>query len=665
MLQNALLLDIRDFPLSRRVAQILLIIHALGLVAIVRFSHEWLWAGLPIIWFAIPAYISLSLSSPRLYLETLTPMGLAYGVIGIRVLLVIIFQLQIVTDSGLTEFDRYGNFLDITTATIVSLLWIIAIQLVILVRHHGIDVTWWRGLRWLAYGLILLSAIWAAWAYLAIRADGVTASDPYAYVQMGYDLATTGSLEHMFDLSSIAVQNDLERGPLAPIGYKTPDAETGDAATVWAPGYAAFLAIAYLIGGETGFYWVTPLSGLLSLLAVIMLTREVLRRRPDHERWLASAIAAFILATSLLQVLWLAVPMADIPSQLFTTLSVYFALMTVRSKTWLTPFLTGVCLGIAFAIRYTQVLVGVSIVAGWVCFYLYQKKDLHSWVKVMLPAAIGAWLMALPVLSYHALAFGGPFYVGSEELEIFGTQFILDSGWRMIQDAFSVEEFLLLIPFIVWGALRLWQINRLASIFLNLWFIAIVVFHLPYAALRLRDLLSVFPVLVVYSGLGIVDLLNHLSNVQFPKTARALFIWVVIIVLWARTEDTLSFIDGVYNNFGYLNEEQRDSFDVIRELTIKDTIIAASLNSGPVILYSERNIVRPYDWQPEEWFTFIDNTTARDLYLLIDGVEMQQIFDITSQRYTLEPVTHLPMPYFFIGGGSENQLVTLYRLKRD
>jgi hypothetical protein len=235
----------------------------------------------------------------------------------------------------------------------------------------------------------------------------------------------------------------------------------------------------------------------------------------------------------------------------------------------------------------------------------------------------------------------------------------------MIVDAFSADEFLLFLPFILWGGVRLWQINRVAGIMLNLSLLVIVAFHLAYAALRLRDLLSLFPILAIYSGFGIVDLLSRLSDIRFPRISRAFFIGLVIVLLWIRSEGTLGFIDGVFNNFGYLNDEQRRSFDVVRGLTDDDAIIAASLNSGPLILYSQRDIVRPYDWQPDEWFAFINSTTNRDLYLLVDGVEMQQIFDITRERYTLEPVTRLPMPYFYIGGGSENQRVALYRLNRD
>lgn len=664
MLLNALLFDVYDTPLPRRTAQMVTVLHLLGVLAIARLSHEWLWLGLPLIWFVIPAYISMRQAAIRLYIETLTPMFVAYGVISVRILLVTMSRLYIVASSA-TDFDRYGVVLDITTATIVSLLWIVAIQIVALARYYHVEITWQRGLHWLAYVLLVVTAIWSIWAYLATRAHGVTASDPYAYVQMGYDLATTGSLEHTFDLTSLAVENNLSRKPLAPIGYTIPDAETGQASTVWSPGYAAFLAVAYLVAGEVGFYLLTPLAGLLTLLTTTLLSFEILHSRPDYERWLTAAIVAFVLATSLLQVLWLAVPMADIPSQLFTTLSIYFALATVKSDGWKMPLLAGICLGTAFGLRYTQVMIGVGIVAGWTYIYLHKRSDFRQWVSIMLSAGIGAWLMAIPVLYYHTVAFGGPFDVGSEELEIFGMQYILDSGWHMIVDAFTVEEFRLLLPFILWGGIRLWQVNRTAGIMLNLSLLVILVFHLPYAALRLRDLLSIFPILAIYTGFGIVDLLNRLSDLCFPRIARAVYIGLIIVLLWIRSEESLGLIDGVFNNFGYLNDEQRQSFDVVSGLTAEDAIIAASLNSGPLILYSERDIVRPYDWHPDEWFAFIGYTTDRDLYLLVDGVEMQQIFDITGERYTLEPVTRLPMPYFYVGGGSENQRVALIRLNRD
>ena len=103
------------------------------------------------------------------------------------------------------------------------------------------------------------------------------------------------------------------------------------------------------------------------------------------------AIAIFVLATSYEQVDRLSVPMADIPAQLFTVLTVYFALRATRGQTSevsqtsevfqpkipdrpvLFAGLTGVCLGAAFAMRYTQVLLGLSILFLW-AFFFYQGR---------------------------------------------------------------------------------------------------------------------------------------------------------------------------------------------------------------------------------------------------------------------------------------------------
>lgn len=518
-----------------------------------------------------------------------------------------------------------------------------------------------------AAGIVLLafSILWAFWTYFAVRAYGVTASDPYAYVQMAADLAEHGKLTHTFALSRLTEQANLNPAALVPLGYRIPDSSTGEAATVWAPGYSVWLASAYLLGGEITFYMLTPLFGLLSLVAVTFLAWQVVI--PGHlvYRWLAVAIAVFVLATSHQQLLWVAVPMADIPSQFFTTLCILFALVATRTTGKLRPFLAGLCLGIAFTIRYTQVLVSLAVVIGW-SYKVYQKQlSVRQLVQMLIWTGIGAWAAAIPVLLYHWATFGDPFHVGSGELTFFSWHYIDDSAWRMISAAFDSREFLWISPFIAWGIVSLWKHNRFASLLFNLWFLTIVLFHLPYTALRLRDLLSIFPVLAIYAGIGAVDLVSRLNNSIFQCLPGTTLVMVVLLTsLWVRTDETLNFISGNFNNFGYLNRDQRQAFEILQDVTEEDSIIAASLNCGAVLLYSQREIVRPYDWTSEEWLRFIEITQPVPLYLLVDGVDMEPVFDNTSQRYTLELVSHLKIPYFFVGAGSENRAVALYRVKR-
>jgi hypothetical protein len=388
---------------------------------------------------------------------------------------------------------------------------------------------------------------------------------------------------------------------------------------------------------------------------------------------LAAGIAVFVLATSYEQVDRLAVPMADIPSQLFTTLTILFALRAARGKTVLFATLSGLCLGIAFAIRHTQILLLLSVLTLWVWLWFSPKQ--HAWRRAF-PLAVlcfgaGAWLLAIPVLRYNWIAFGGPLRVGSAELGLLGVEHIPRTMLDMMKSLLNSKEFLYLLPFLGWGAIQLWRSARRRAATLLVWLLAIGLFHLSYEAVRLRDLLSVFPVLVIWIGIGVADALARVQRIgrtAWRKGAQALFLGVVIALLWTRTRVTLGLPIHApdFHTFGFLRPEQRAAFDALADLTPNDAIVATSLNSGPVYLYAERDAVRPAYWSQDEWLGLVAQAMkdGRTFYLLMDGVEMDAAYQSLQPDYRLLQVSSLPLPYFYPDGNSENLRVTLYEVRR-
>ena len=67
-------------------------------------------------------------------------------------------------------------------------------------------------------GLAAMTGLWAAATYFALRASGVTGSDPYAYVQMAVDLARQGTLLHTFPLAPQIATWNLPTWPAVPVG---------------------------------------------------------------------------------------------------------------------------------------------------------------------------------------------------------------------------------------------------------------------------------------------------------------------------------------------------------------------------------------------------------------------------------------------------------------
>jgi hypothetical protein len=121
-----------------------------------------------------------------------------------------------------------------------------------------------------------------------------------------------------------------------------------------------------------------------------------------------------------------------------------------------------------------------------------------------------------------------------------------------------------------------------------------------------------------------------------------------------------------------MTAEQRQAIGQLADRTPPEAVIAASLNSGAVELYAHRATVRPgamlqpsLAWTTDEWLRFVEALRAehRPLYLLADSVEMAAPLKAVRARY---PVTEIApplyLPYYYVGGGSDNQLVALYQI---
>ena len=121
--------------------------------------------------------------------------------------------------------------------------------------------------RWAVAGLLVVTLAWAGVVYFGKRTHGATASDPYAYAQMGVDLAENGTFLHRFSLFEQVMPLDIAWAPLQPVGYHIPRNEPGDCPSVWATGASVLLAAGYKLLGEVGLYVTTPIVALLALAA--------------------------------------------------------------------------------------------------------------------------------------------------------------------------------------------------------------------------------------------------------------------------------------------------------------------------------------------------------------------------------------------------------------
>ncbi len=644
---RALALDLSESPVrSRRYHLALLAGHLAGLLAVARLAHWPLWAApLALAVLALPQALRR-----RWFAESLAPLALVYGLAALR--LIIVYALRQTPDTRLSY----------AVALALSALWVSLIAL--------------RSAGWLAEAVVGAAAVGAAGLLFAqlwrLAPAGVTGSDPFAYVQMAIDLAERGTPRHAFPLVPLALRLGLPPLPATHVGYIHPNA-SGLAPTVWPAGYSALLAGAYRLGGERALLtfnaWVALASLALTMALGALLAPAAWRRGA----LLAGLGAVVVQATAPRQFVALAVPMADGAVQALTTLAVVLILLALRpggpaARPWLLGALAGLALAAAYSARYTQLLLGPGLVAaGWLA--LRDGRQRRAFVVAL---ALAALVGALPDVVFRTRAFGAPWRVGgSGELESFALGALPEALGRVGGELLRPEEFGWLWLAALAGAVYAWRHSRRPLGVLAAAYLPVVVFHLWYPFLRLRDLLFLYAPLAALAALGGAAGVRWLWRRGVAGRLAAILGLLAVGVL--RAQPLLAFQPGFYT-FGGLQPAQRAALESLASLTEPEAVVACSLNSGPVELYGRRLAVRPgqvlqprTSWTTDQWLVFVEALRAegRPLYVLVDSPELEAPLAALRARYRVERVADLEVPVFYFGGGSSNQRVPLYRVQYE
>lgn len=488
---------------------------------------------------------------------------------------------------------------------------------------------------------------WAVVEYFGHRTYGATGSDPFAYVQMGIDLATRGTPGHVFELYPIVANTALSWFPLVHVGYHLPMTLQGDAVTVWPPGGSLAYAFAFLMAGEPALYLVNPLFSLLSILAAGLLAWELTRRDPRAARIVTACVTAGIVATSNEIVDWAGVTMVDTQALVFSTLALYCALRVYRGGNWGWAVGVGVLWGLAYFVRHTQLVIAL----GFVPLLLYAGAPRSIRVRNILVVFTAALLIALPDLWYHQIWFGSPLTPESQELALYSVSAIPTAFTALGTSALVGAEFGWLLPFVLVGMVLYTRRERIPGIALLLTFGATLAIHLPYLALRLRDLIPALPIVAFYATCGIVGTIVLLRRQRrtWANLATGLVLFLALELMLLRVWNTLPRV--VFESaprFGDMTQAQRESFDTLAQLTPPHAIVGATLNSGAVELYARRDAVRPADWTAVEVREFLRLARAngREFYLLQDNAELGRVVNELRQDYRVERVGTLDVPLF-------------------
>jgi hypothetical protein len=541
----------------------------------------------------------------------------------------------------------------------VEAIFLASVVYVLLCQGYLLALQRTRAGKYSAYVALTLSVIvfvWAGAAYFRHHTRGVTANDPYAYVQMAVDIAQHGDPTHRFGLFPRVSNLGVSWWPVVHYGYQVrvpPLRGDGTTAADWPPGWPVLLSAGYLLLGEQGLYLANPLIGLLCLGALMALVAELLHDRPWGERLLGGALAACCLATSYEHIDRLVVPMADASAALFTVLTLLLLLRGMRGRHRLYAVFSGLCFGWAYFIRHTQLVLGLCVVVALLCLARDRVSGRQRWEFLGLFGLMAA-LVAIPDLLYHQFVFGHFLTPESTELDLIRLANVPATAKLMWQRAFSGNEFGFLLPLIVWGAFRLYVERRGQFLVLLTALLGVLAVHLPYAALRLRDILSVFPLLLALVGYATVDLWRRIPQLgsarHYGRQVLGMVLLLALLLLpTLRNWPILSRPWGTYRaSFGYMSATERQGFEELEGNTVEPCVVGSSLNGGPIDLYAGREAFRPAFWTEDEFAVFVDHMFQEGtrVYILDDGEALGPNLEYAEAHYRVTPVARLTVPIF-------------------
>ena len=402
---------------------------------------------------------------------------------------------------------------------------------------------------------------------------------------------------------------------------------------------------------------------------------------PSNRRWLgwaAAMAAAAVLATSSEYLTRLITPLADGAALVLTALAVVLALVALRARRPALRFnaalgaAAGLALAAAYSVRYTQVLIGPGLMlAAW--FGLPRPKARLAFLAAF---ALAAFAGALPDIIYRFNLYGTPFRFGTGELALFSLSALPEAIGRLGSEALDPREFGWVWPFAIIGLVFAWRRSRGPLLVVLAAYGPLLLFHIWYPFVRLRDVLSLLAPLAALAGLGVAALAAWLwprlaaARPWVGMPARLALVGGLLALAAVRLPPVFLFGQGFFT-FGYLLPEQRRSLEALRTLTEPGAVVACSLNSGAVELYGGRQAVRPgrqlqpgASWTSEQWLAFAAAAQAegRPLYLLMDSPEMDAPLDELRAHYQITRAGELDVPVFFPGGGSLNLSVPLWRI---
>lgn len=318
----------------------------------------------------------------------------------------------------------------------------------------------------------------------------------------------------------------------------------GEVVPKFAPGYPALMSIAYLLGGDTAMFFISPIMGGLALIGSFLLFRMWMSK-------VSALFGVFYLAVNAMILAYCNYLLTHASDLCFAVWGMFFLWRWRRGLGRFSGISAGLLLGGAVTIRHTSSLLIFVLFAAlavrWVeCFKSKHDKKYLLKETIILIASYCVFPFVLAI--YDWIIFGSPFITGyalSGEQNAFNLKNI-PQNMRILATGMNYTALFIIFP--IGFASMFLALTIGESIMVSLWVISLFLLYSSYywapnGMAYFRFLIATFPA-IAGSAFGLMD---RASDSWIRKTiAYTLLLGLIIFITYW---DTRSAVEGIVSSY--------------------------------------------------------------------------------------------------------------------
>ncbi|MDQ1328483.1 MAG: hypothetical protein QG641_1768 [Candidatus Poribacteria bacterium] len=343
--------------------------------------------------------------------------------------------------------------------------------------------------------------------------------------------------KHIAEGKPLAVKDD---DPFMYQSHVWVENKKGEIVPKFAPGYPALMSIAYLLGGDTAMFFVSPIMGGLALIGSFLLFRMWMSRT-------SALFGVFYLAINAMVLVYCNYLLTHASDLCFAVWGMFFLWRWKRGLGMFSGIWAGLLLGGAVTIRHTSALFVLvliaTVVVKWIeCFRSKCNKKRFLKDSIILIASYCVFPLVLAI--YDWAIFGSPFVTGyslSGEQNAFNLKNI-PQNLRILATGMNYTALFLLFPIGFAGMFLAVTVGE--SIMVSLWVVSLFLLYSSYywapnGMAYFRFLIATFPA-IVGSAYALMDKAS-ISWIRKTVAYTLLSGLLIFVTYW----DTRSAVEGV------------------------------------------------------------------------------------------------------------------------